>query len=178
MKNLPSIIRVVTIEENVNGEIKEYKCLADGSNGGTGKYLSKEEALQVFSEVKEYYNKSNYLEINDDLERKEYLDHFVESMNSSYDNFFKLNSNEKYDIPKMTHKFKTFKPNKRKWSCKCEWCGKKISNTEVDGYYSVHQAQISREYEKACSVECGDLIWKEIIKSWIKSNRYTKFFNV
>ncbi|KOO48774.1 hypothetical protein [Viridibacillus arvi] len=173
--NLPTIIRVVTIEENIDGEIKEYKCLADGS---TGRYLSREEALQVFGEIKEYYSKSNYIETNDDLEKKESLDYFLAAMNGSYDINFKKNLNGKYDIPKIKHIFKTFKPNKRKWSCKCEWCGQKISNTEDEGYYRVHQQQISWEFEKACSVECGDLIWKETIKNWIKSEGYTKFFNL
>lgn len=50
--------------------------------------------------------------------------------------FPKLELGKTFELPEAIVKFKGFKPNlKRKWSCKCALCGKKVSSDKDDGYF-------------------------------------------
>lgn len=159
----------VAIQED-NGESKEYLCLADER----GFVYSKEAVLQLLEQVKEFYEREDattLLADHNDVRRLE------DTLSTLWGIKFTQNENGKYTIPPANYKYKVFKTDKRHWSITCGWCGEKVSSKDEEGYYSMHNSHFSLVFERACSEDCAQLIWKEGVKNWIHENGYQKFFD-
>lgn len=160
----------INIQED-NGESNEYHYLADER----GNVYSKEEVLLLFEKVKEFYNREDsYERVSYLIKRKEVAESLTR-ITSPWK--ILLNENGKYLIPAAEYKYKEFDKDKRDWSCKCGWCGNKVSSKTDKAWYSVHSFYLGIISERACSEDCAQLIWKEGVKNWIHENGYQKFFD-
>lgn len=159
----------VKVQED-NGESKEYLCLADER----GNVYSKEEVLLLFEQVKEFYNREDSYEIVKDCTTQKEVAESIARFASPRE--ILVNENGKYLIPKAKYKYKEFNQDKKDWSCKCGWCGTRVSSKTDKGWYSVHSFYLNIISERACSEDCAQLIWKEAVKNWVHENGYQKFF--
>lgn len=164
---LPYHAKTVSILDN--GESKKYSCLSDER----GFVYSKEEILLLFEQIKEFYEHEN----TDELVKSH--NRLVEISNKLHE-FTKevtVSKNNKYLIPPAQYKYKEFKQDKKDWSCKCGWCGNKVSSKTDKGWYSIHNFYLRIISERACSENCAQLIWKESVENWIHENKYQEFFD-
>lgn len=105
-------------------------------------------------------------------------------------NFPRLEIGKAFKIPEPKMRFKPFRADlKRKWSCKCALCGTKVSSDKDEGYYLLDYDKYIRYWDvpradrdqqiggnRACSSECGKVLWKAIFKEWITDSNYQEFF--
>lgn len=157
----------ITVQKD-NGESKEYLCLADER----GIIYSKKDVLLLLEQVKEFYELEDATEMLIDHNKASELDEIIRYISKVK---FTKNKNGKYLIPPANYKYKVFKTDKKHWSIKCGWCGEKVSSKIEEGYYSITHTHFNL-YERACSEDCAQLIWKEAIKNWIHENEYQKYF--
>ncbi|MGE7932347.1 hypothetical protein [Viridibacillus arvi] len=175
-KTSSKVYRVMPIGvEQSDGEYKEYLCLANER----GRVYSKEEMMELFETLKEFYERmgpGDSNELLEDYNKRVKLDEYVHALGSYGGITMNLNEDDKYQVPPAIYKFKKFNPDKRNWSCKCNWCGEKVSSKIDEGYYKIHYVHFNINSETACSEDCAKLIWKEGIKNWVQENGYQKYF--
>lgn len=159
----------ITIQED-NGESKDYFCLADER----GNVYSKEDVLQLFEQVKAFYEREDspvLVAENNDAKRLE------DTLRTLWGIEFTQNEYGKYLLPTAKYKYKVFKTDKKHWSITCGWCGEKVSSKVEEGYYSLHNGNFDINFERACSEDCAQLIWKEGFKNWLHENGFQKYFD-
>lgn len=147
--------------------ITEYTCLADER----GTIYSLDEILRLYEEVLPFYESVGSSELivdhNKMIDLQSYLEHFSSSL--------KRNDRGKFIVPEAIFKYKQFDPEKRHWSCKCGWCGVRVSSKTDKGYYSLHNSTFDI-YDRGCSEDCSKLIWKDGMNNWIHEHGYEKYF--
>lgn len=159
----------VTIQED-NGESKEYFCLADER----GDVYSKKEVLQLFEQVVEFYEREDSLAL---LAEHNNVNRLEDTLSAIWRIKFTQNEKGKYLLPTAEYKYKVFKTDKKHWSITCGWCGEKVSSKDEKGYYSIHNGNFGIVFERACSEDCAQLVWKEGVKNWIHESKFQKYFD-
>lgn len=96
---------------------------------------------------------------------------------ANYDQSLIKNDEGLFVLPKSVYKYKTFNPEKRNWSFKCNWCGEKVSSIDDDKYYTLNNSIFEISMERACAEVCAELIWYDKIKEWIYDRGYKDFFS-
>jgi hypothetical protein len=133
-----------------DGSEKELYALT----GEHGYIFTKEEIIFVIEKALEFYDRED---------SKDWID--LQNRKSRYYAHFEENENGKFIFPQPEIERREFKKD-HNWSCKCEWCGNKVSSKEHEAYYLV-QGRLFKFQERACSIECGSLIWKDRVKNWL-----------
>ncbi len=139
-------------------------------------YKEKESIIDFFEKAEKAYN---------DPEIYSFLI-WLNTASRLYRDGFRMNENDKFVIPEPNIKYKEFDPNKRKWSFKCSWCGKKVSSDKQKYYYSIlfnktlyHFPALECEpCERACSKECATHVWHDVYKNWIHENGLEDYFEL
>ncbi|MED4225644.1 hypothetical protein [Neobacillus cucumis] len=158
----------ITITED-NGEVKELYCFV----GQHGYIYQKEEFIEVLEKAMEFYNRPDAEELiekqNDDQFFWWGMQHAIHYLNCEETN------DGKYTFPKPDFKKKKFTQT-RNWSVKCNWCGKKVSNTEQEHYFTLNNTELGLSMERACTDVCATHIWNESASNWIFARGYEKYF--
>lgn len=80
--------------------------------------------------------------------------------------------NRYYRQGKFAYEYKTFRPDrKRDWSFICDWCNKKVSSKEYDGYYRMATFSDMGDGTgsgRTCSEACARHWWDEMLTETIK----------
>jgi hypothetical protein len=170
-RSVPTAYFITNVQLEEDGHTKEYYALHDGQ----GNLYSKNDFVELIKKVQPFYSLENVEKL---IEKDNELG-YIETKLMNYSQNYSIEMPEYKDgvfkIPKPRYKFKEFKTDKKNWSCTCAWCGKKVSSKTEKGYYLVSNSIFSVN-ERACSIDCVNLIWKDIFKNWIHENGYQKYF--
>lgn len=150
---------------NRGGKEEEHFALEDNY----GYLYTKDEFNELVNKVKSFYE----LDGMDELLQKD--NKYIDLLNSGI-SINQQNEEGLYELPKIEYTYKAFDPEKKHWSCKCGWCGVKVSSKTDAGYYTMTNQTFDIVWERACSEECAELIWKEKVKEWIYEKGYQDFF--
>ncbi|MEX3624912.1 hypothetical protein [Viridibacillus arvi] len=168
----PSIYQPIEVKiEAKNEEFTSYFCLTNER----GTIYSKDEVLALFEQVKDFYEREDSNELVAEFNKRTDLNVYIHEFASKSEKFVK-NENGKYQLPPAIYTFKKFDLDKRDWSCKCNWCGEKISSKVDTGYFKLHSPLFNIIAERACSEDCAKLIWKEAVKNWIHEKGFENYF--
>lgn len=141
-----------------------------------GHITTKKELNEILDAVKSFYTGENVdvaiIKHNKQKDLHNKLDNYCQNYSQQVDK----DSNGLYNLPTPNYKYKQFNPEKRDWSCTCNWCGNKVSSKEDDGYYTIYNSTFNIVNERACTKACIELIWKDKLKEWIYDNEYQEFF--
>lgn len=163
---------ITPIYLDTDGKEETHYALHDGR----GTLYSKSDLTDLLNKIKSFYELENIEELVNQENKLSYLEIKMENYAANYSRMVHRNENGLYEMPEPDFKYKPFKPEKRHWSCKCHWCGEKVSSKEHKGYYTLNNRIFDIHFERACSEICAKLIWKDKLKEWIFDNKYQDYF--
>ncbi|MFP5116126.1 hypothetical protein ACSU64_27850 [Bacillaceae bacterium C204] len=173
MKPVLDILFPVTVTANQDGNEKEYYLIQDRH----GYICKSDEVLDILEKAVAFYKRED---INDWIERENQKTSIELYSSYNFDVDFKKNKAGKFMIPSPQMNYKEFNSKKAHWGFKCGWCESKVSSKTSKGYYTLSFPHIQNlehgEFVRACSKECGALIWKDTFKHWIHDNDYQDLF--
>lgn len=167
----PMALSLTPVILEKDGEAKEYFALQDGE----GNIFSEKDFQELIKKVQPFYSIENIEEMIQEDKNRSYIEMKIRNYCQNYSIDIPAQKDGLFQIPEPRYNFKEFKTDKRHWSCKCEWCGNKISSKMDKGYYLISNG-VFKVNERACSVDCVNLIWKDVFKKWIHENGYQKYF--
>ncbi|MCG3418184.1 hypothetical protein [Oceanobacillus jordanicus] len=146
-----------------------------------GLVLTKEEVIEARKEfLKDIEKAAEFYAVPgmEEVIRKENIKKSIASLSFLIE--FQKKENGKLMIPDANLKQLHFKTNlKRDWNFTCGGCGQKTSRKGNKHYYGIDFPCLPSLYhsaERACSVECGQHIWNEVLRNWIYENDYQDVF--
>lgn len=170
----PEVYFVSPIHLKIDGKEERHYALYDQR----GHLYSKQDVSELWDAIKSFYGLENIEEWIDQQNKLKSLRGRLKSNAANYSSTVRQNENGLYELPEPNFKYKLFNREKREWSCKCNWCGEKVSSKEHEGYYTLNNSIFEIHFERACSEVCVRLIWQDKVKEWIFDNNYQEFFHL
>lgn len=139
-----------------------------------GNILSLQEVQDLIEKTKSFYE----LDSIDNHIRKNNLEASLIKIRELYDIYLEQDENGLYLVPEPNYNYIEFGFRKRAWYGTCGWCSHKISSKLVEGYYALNHFSHELEREKACSVNCAEALWKDVVKDWIHRQGFQELFKL
>ncbi|MEX3914313.1 hypothetical protein AB4672_21305 [Bacillus paralicheniformis] len=150
-----------------------------------GTICDRKEALMIIDGLKRFYNQGEKLDEEiENFNLKNKLREYLSVMEHIKVEF----KDNQYHIAVPSFLFVKFNLDKRHWSFKCGFCGRKVSSKTDEGYYKTYNVKIGRNFtwkhqetdhteDRACSKGCARGIWLDDAKQWVKENRLNKLIH-
>lgn len=145
---------------------------------GHGYIYTLQELKELYAQVKSFYEIEDIDVMIERGNRMKTLEYRLENHAANYSQEMPQKIDGLFQLPNPIYKYKKFNPDKKKWSCKCNWCGTKVSSEDYEGYFTLNNFVFDISMERACSDDCAKLIWKDKLKEWIYDNDYQEFFSL
>ncbi|WP_078557122.1 hypothetical protein [Bacillus alkalicellulosilyticus] len=158
----------VIVDERENGEAEQLYALSDNQ----GIIFTKDEILPYLEKVMKFYQMS---EMDEWIKKENIKQEFYTFISSQTHLSFPEHGEDKYGLPYPQYRQKSFS-SERNWSCKCEWCGIRVSSKEKEFYYTLNDSTLNLGIERACSTDCATLIWKEAARNFVYARGWQDFF--